>query len=64
MTNFFYFEGRIFEKEEDVKSYVKNFTCKKYDIIKSDKSFDEFEDAFDKAKAEGCSDFDALEWSK
>lgn len=64
MTKVFYFEGRIFETEQAVQAYAKNYNNQNYDVIETNKSYDDFEDAFDNAKSEGCSDLDAIEWAK
>ena len=64
MNTFYYFEGRIFETENEVKKATENYTNKKYDEIKSEKSFDDFDAEFDKLKADGNSDYDAIEWAK
>lgn len=64
MNTFYYFEGRVFETQEEVEAVAKNYVNQKYDEILSEKSFDDFEDDFDKLKAEGNSDLDAIEWAK
>ena len=64
MNTFFYFEGRIFETEEAVKTATKDYMTKNYMVIETNKSFDIFEDEFDKCKEEGDSDLDAIEWAK
>lgn len=64
MNKFYYFEGRIFETVEAVENATKNYRNKKYDEIETSKSFEEFEYEFDKAKKEGDSDLDAIEWVK
>ena len=64
MEKFYYFEGRIYETVKQVENATKNYINKKYDEIETMKSFDEFENEFDKAKEEGNSDLDAIEWAK
>ena len=64
MNKFYYFEGRIYETVKQVENATKNYINKKYDEIETMKSFDEFENEFDKAKEEGNSDLDAIEWAK
>lgn len=64
MNTFYYFEGRVFETKEAVEAVAKDYTNKKYDVIETEKSFDEFEDEFDKLKSEGNSDLDAIKWAK
>ena len=64
MNKFYYFEGGIFETVEQVENVTKNYRNKKYDEIETSKSFEEFENEFDKAKEEGNSDLDAIEWAR
>ena len=64
MNKFYYFEGRIFETVEQVENVTKNYRNKKYYEIETSKSFEEFENEFDKAKEEGNSDLDAIEWAR
>ena len=64
MNTFYHFEGRIFETVEEVENATKNYTNKKYDEIKTEKSFDEFDAEFDKLRGEGNSIDDAIEWAK
>ena len=64
MNTFFYFEGRIFKTEEAVKKATQNYNCKRFDIIETNKSFEEFEDEFIKAREEGNSDLDSIEWAR
>lgn len=64
MKKFYHFEGRIYKTLKEVKNATKNYTNKRYDVIETLKSFAEFENEFDKAKEEGNSDLDAIEWAK
>lgn len=64
MNTFYYFENNIYEKLEDVQFAMKNYTCKKYDEIKTLKDFDEFENEYDNLRKEGNSALDAIEWAK
>ena len=64
MNTFYYFEGRIFETVKQVENATKNYRNKKYDEIETMKSFDEFEENYDKLKKDGNSDLDAIEWAK
>lgn len=64
MNKFYYFEGRIFETVEQVENATKNYINKKYDEIETSKSFDEFEEDYDKLKEDGNSDLDAIECAK
>ena len=64
MNTFYYFEGRIFETVKQVENATKNYRNKKYDEIETMKSFDEFEENYDKLKKDGNSDWDAIEWAK
>lgn len=64
MNTFYYFEGRIYETLDEVKNATKNYINKRFDEFETSKSFDEFEDEYDKCKAEGNSDLDAIEWAK
>lgn len=64
MSTFYYFEGRIFETKENAEFAARNYTTKQIDKIETEKSFDEFENAFDELKEQGNSDLDAIEWAK
>ena len=64
MNTFYYFEGRIFETEEKAMNFTKNYNNKKLDKIQTEKSWDDFENEFDKAKEDGNSDLDAIEWAR
>lgn len=64
MNTFYYFEGRIYETLEDVEKAARNYNCKRYDEIKTVKSWDEFDRAFDEEKMNGSSDEDAIEWAR
>lgn len=64
MNKFYYFEGEIYETLELVQNATKNYTCKKIDEIETSKSFDEFEEAYEDARAEGNSSLDSIEWAK
>ena len=64
MNTFYYFEGRIYKTLEEVKNATKNYACKKYDEISTEKSFNDFDDEFDKLRGEGNSIYDAIEWAK
>lgn len=64
MNTFYYFEGRIFETKENAEQVARNYTSKKIDEIETEKTFDEFENAFDELKEQGNSDLDAIEWAK
>lgn len=64
MNTFYYFEGSIYETMEEANFAARNYNIKKIDKIQTNKSFAEFEKAFDEAQAEGNSDFDSIEWAK
>ena len=64
MNTFYFFEGRVYETLEQVQSATKDYASKKFDEIETSKSFDEFEDAYDEARAEGNSCLDSIEWAK
>lgn len=64
MNTFYFFEGNIYETREAVEAAVKNYLNKKYDEINTSKSFDEFEAEYDKAREEGNSCLDAIEWAR
>lgn len=63
MNTFYYFESRIFETKKEAEKLAKNFINKKIEEIKTEKSFDDFEDAYYQLKKDGESDFDAIEWA-
>lgn len=65
MNTFYYFEGRIFETREKAEAEKKRTGYHtSIDEIKTNKSFDEFDDAFDELKAEGNSDLDSIEGAR
>ena len=64
MNTFYNFEGRNYETLEEVEKAIKNYTNKKFDEIKTEKTFDEFDNEYDKLRAEGNSILDAIEWAK
>lgn len=64
MNTFYYFEGNIYETEQTVIAATKDYTNKKYDEIRTSKSFEEFETAYEEAIEEGNSSLDAIEWAK
>ncbi len=67
MNTFYYFEGRIFETLESAQSTKKSmgsYGFTSIDKIETNKTFEEFENEFDKCKKDGDSDLDAIEWAK
>ena len=64
MNTFYYFEGRTFETKEQALEATKDYINKNIEEIKTTRSFNDFDAEFDKLKAEGNSDFDAIEWAK
>lgn len=64
MNNFYHFEGNIYETVEAVEAATRNYCNKRYDVIKTLKSFDEFEEEYDKCRKEGNSILDSIEWAK
>ena len=63
MNKFYHFEGRIYETIEEVEKATQNYSCKKYDTFQTEKSFDEFENAYDRLRAEGNSIADSIDWA-
>lgn len=63
MNKFYHFEGRIYEKIENVEKATENYRNKKYDEIKTEKSFDEFENAYERLRAEGNSIMDSIDFA-
>lgn len=64
MNKYFYFEGNVYETREQANNAARNYNIKRIDEIETNKSFEDFENEFDKAKAEGNSDLDSIEWAK
>ena len=64
MNKFFYFEGNIYETEEQVIAATLNHNHKKYDTIETANNWDEFEAAFNTCKKQGNCDLDAIQWAK
>lgn len=64
MNTFYYFEGNIYETIGAAEYAARNYNIKRIDSIKTEKSFDEFETAFEEVKKECSSDVDAIEWAK
>lgn len=64
MNTFYHFEGRIFESLEALEIVMKNYTYKKYDIINTDKNFDDFESEFEKYRQEDNSILDSIDFAK
>jgi len=63
MNTFYHFEGRIYEKIENVEKATENYRNKNYDEIKTEKSFDEFENAYERLRAEGNSIMDSIDFA-
>ena len=60
MATFFYKENEIYETREAVEAAAKNFVGKGYDSVETDKSFVEFEAAYEELREAGCSSADAF----
>lgn len=64
MHTFYYFEGKIYETKAQIERAMKDYNIKRYDVITTNRLFEDFEADFQIMKDEGESDFDAIEWAK
>lgn len=64
MNTFYYYESEIYKTVEEVENATKNHICKRYDIIETSKSYDEFVEEFEELKAQGNSDLDSIEFAR
>ena len=64
MNTFYFFEGNIYKTKEQAEKAAKDYNIKRIDEIKTTKTFDEFETEYEKAREEGNSCLDSIEWAK